>query len=90
MTRGPPQTNHSANAKGATTAEVNTYRSLKGKPINHILLATAIVDIKNNSGQYAPCRAVRQWLPVAFYNRKMRTTFEVIKDTNTCIHPGHF
>jgi len=50
--------NHSANAKGTTTAEVNTYCSLKSKPRNHILLATAIVDIRNKSGQYVPCRAL--------------------------------
>ena len=47
--------NHSANAKG-TTAEVNTYCSLKSKPRNHILLATAIVGVKNKSDQYVPCR----------------------------------
>jgi hypothetical protein len=50
--------NHSAKAKGTTTAEVNIYCSLKSKPINHILLATAIVDVKNKSGQYVPCRAL--------------------------------
>jgi hypothetical protein len=47
-----------ANAKGISTAEVNTYCSLKGKPRNHILLATAIVEIKNKFGQYVPCRAL--------------------------------
>jgi len=40
---------HSANAKG-TTAEVNTYCSLKSNPRNHILLATATVEVKNKSG----------------------------------------
>jgi FlaG/FlaF family flagellin (archaellin) len=50
--------NHSANAKGTTTAEVNTYCSLMSKPRNHILLTTAIVDVKNKSGQYVPCRAL--------------------------------
>jgi hypothetical protein len=43
------------NANG-TTAEVNTYCSLKGKPRNHILLATRIVVVKHKSGQYVPCR----------------------------------
>jgi hypothetical protein len=51
-------TNQSANAKGTTTAEVNTYCSFKGKPKNYILLATAIVKIRNKSGQYVPCRAL--------------------------------
>jgi hypothetical protein len=32
---------HSANAKGTTTAEVNTYCTLKNKPRNHILLANS-------------------------------------------------
>jgi len=50
--------NHSANAKGTTTAKVNSYCSLKSKPRNHILLATAIVEVKNKSGQYVPCRAL--------------------------------
>jgi len=49
---------HSANAKGTTTAEVNTYCSLKSKPRNHILPATVIVDVKSKSGQYVPCRAL--------------------------------
>jgi len=31
---------------------------LKGKPRNHILLATAIVEVRNKSGQYVPCRAL--------------------------------
>jgi len=35
-----------------------THCSLKGKPINRILLATAIVEVKSNSGQYVPCRAL--------------------------------
>ena len=48
---------HSANSKGTTIEEVNTYYSLKNKPRNHILLATAVVDVKNKSGQYVPCRA---------------------------------
>jgi hypothetical protein len=51
-------TNPSANAKETTTAEVNTYCSFKGKPKNHILLATAIVEIRNKAGQYVPCRSL--------------------------------
>jgi len=37
---GPP-----ADAKGNRTAGFNTYCSFKGKPRNHILLATAIVEV---------------------------------------------
>ena len=55
-----PATNNNqcANAKGTTTADVNTYCSLKGKPRNPILLATAIAEVKNKSGWYVPCRAL--------------------------------
>jgi len=57
--RGSTTTNKPpADAKGKPTAEVNTYYSIKGKPINHILLATAIVEVKNKSGEYVPCRAL--------------------------------
>ena len=44
--------------RGATVAEVNTYHTLKGKSRNHVLLATAIVEVRNKSGQYVPCRAL--------------------------------
>jgi len=47
-----------ADTRGSTTAEVNTYWSYKDKPRNHILLATAVVDVQNKSGQYVPCRAL--------------------------------
>jgi len=52
-TNGPP-----ADARGSPNAEVNTYCSFKGKPRNHILLSTAIVEVQNTSGQYIPCRAL--------------------------------
>ena len=51
-------TNPQADAKGITTAEVNTYCSFKGRPRSHILLATAMVEIRNKSGQYVQCRAL--------------------------------
>jgi hypothetical protein len=47
--------NKSSNAQGNSTAEVNTYCSFKGKPMNHILLAIVIVEVKNKFGQYVPC-----------------------------------
>ena len=50
--------NLSANTKGATVAEVNTYHTFKGKSRNHVLLAKAIVEVRNKSGQYIPCRAL--------------------------------
>jgi len=53
-TRSDPQ----ADAKGITTAEVNTYCSFKGRPRNHILVATAMVEVRNKAGQYVQCRAL--------------------------------
>ena len=77
-------TNGPADAKGSSTAEVNTYCSFKGKPRNQILLATAIVEVQNKSGQY-----VRQCFPVTLHNREMYATFEVIQNPDTCINTGH-
>jgi len=54
----PTKNNQSATTKGVTNANVNTYHTLKGKPKNHTLLATAIVEVRNKSGQYVPCRAL--------------------------------
>ena len=51
-------TNCPADARGRSTAEVNTYCSFKGKPRNQILLATSIVVVQNKFGQYVPCRAL--------------------------------
>jgi len=51
-------TNGPADARGSSTAEVNTYCSFKGKPRNQILLATAIVEVQNKSGKCVPCRAL--------------------------------
>jgi hypothetical protein len=48
--------NPSATKKDVTVAEVNAY-TLKGNSRNHVLLATAIVEVKK-SGQYIPCRAL--------------------------------
>jgi hypothetical protein len=50
--------NNPENAQGKQNAQVNTYCSLKGKPRNHILVATAIVEVQNKFGQYIPCRAL--------------------------------
>ena len=53
-------TNGPADARGSSTAEVNTYCSFKGKPMHHILLATAIVEVQNNSGQYVPSHFITE------------------------------
>jgi len=50
--------NPSANEWDSAPAEVNTYCSLKSKPTNHVLLATAIVEVKNKYNQYVPCRVL--------------------------------
>jgi len=69
--RGSTTTNKPpADAKGKPTAEVNTYCSIKGKPINHILLATVTVEVKNKSGEYVPCRSLLgSASQIAFHNR---------------------
>ena len=50
--------NLSADTRGSTAAEVNTYWEFKSKPRNDVLLATAIVEVQNKSGPYVPCRAL--------------------------------
>jgi len=56
--KGSTSHNRSADAKDNPTAEINTYCSFKGKPKNHILLATDVVEVQNKSGQYVSCRAL--------------------------------
>jgi len=56
--RGSTNHNRPADAKGNPTAEVNTFCSFKGKSRNQILLATSIVELRNKSGQYVPCRTL--------------------------------
>ena len=50
--------NPSSNQQGSAPAEVNTYCSFKSRPINHVLLATAIVEVRNKYNQYVPCRVL--------------------------------
>ena len=49
---GSTTNNKLSNIRDSKVAEVNTYHTLKGKSRNHVLLATAIVEVKNKSGQY--------------------------------------
>jgi hypothetical protein len=42
----------------STGAELKTYHTLKGKSRNHVLLATAIVEVRDKSGQYIPYGAL--------------------------------
>jgi hypothetical protein len=35
-----------------------THISLNSEPTNHVLLATAIVEVKNKYNQYVPCRVL--------------------------------
>jgi hypothetical protein len=51
-------TNPPADVRSTSVTDINTYCSLKGKSRNHILLATAMVEVKNRAGQYVPCRAL--------------------------------
>jgi hypothetical protein len=50
--------NNSSQGKSNSIAEVNTYCSIKGKPTNQVLLATAMVEIKNKFNQYITCRVL--------------------------------
>jgi hypothetical protein len=50
--------NSPAVTRDATTVEVNSYHSLKDNPRNNILLATAVVEVRDKTGQYVPCRAL--------------------------------
>jgi hypothetical protein len=43
-------------AKEASTVEATTYCSFKGNQTNRILLATAIVEVRNKANPYFPCR----------------------------------
>jgi hypothetical protein len=47
-----------ADTKSSTSEELNTYFSLNGQAKNHVLLATAIVEVQDKFGQYLPCRAL--------------------------------
>ena len=57
--KGPSTNNKlTANEQNSAPTEVNTYCTFKGKPQNQVLLATAIVELRNKSGRYIPCRAL--------------------------------
>jgi len=51
-------TNHYwfADVRGNQTAELNTYCSFKSKQQKEILLATSIVELRKNPGEYIPSR----------------------------------
>jgi hypothetical protein len=51
-------TNPPADARSTSGTDINTYCLLKVKPRNHILFATANVEVKNKAGQYISCRAL--------------------------------
>jgi hypothetical protein len=44
--------------QATSTPEASSYCSFKGKPRNHILLATAVVLVRNKHGQYFPVRTM--------------------------------
>ena len=57
--KGPLTNNKlTANEQNNAPTEVNTYCTFKGKTQNQVFLATAIVELRNNSGQYIPCSAL--------------------------------
>jgi hypothetical protein len=59
-----------ADTKGSTNKELNTHCSPKGQAKNHILLATAVVEIQNKLGQYIPLRAFMDSAPKSNFKMK--------------------
>jgi hypothetical protein len=47
-----------AATRDQTSAEGTTYHTFKGRPRNHVILATAVVEVRDKTGQYVPCRAL--------------------------------
>jgi hypothetical protein len=54
---------------GETSAEGNTYHIFKGRPRNHVILATAGVEVRDKTGQYVPCTALLGSGSETLYNR---------------------
>jgi hypothetical protein len=76
-------------AQGSTGAQVNTYHTLKGKSRNHVLLATAVVEVRDKSGQYIPCRALLDSGSQSHFITEVSTTFTVTKNPNTLLSSGN-
>jgi len=55
-----PSTNSklTVNEQSNALTEISTYCTFKGKSQNQTLLATAVVELRNESGQFVPCRAM--------------------------------
>jgi hypothetical protein len=80
---------------GTSKTNINMYCAFKGKPRTYVMLATAIVHVKNSFGRYVPCRAsldstsqshfvterLVQCLKLA--KLKKRTFIQGISDVNT-------
>jgi hypothetical protein len=71
-----------------TIAEVNSYQSLKDNPRN-ILLATAVVEVKDKTGQYVPCRALLDSGSQSHFITEVCTVFKVAKNSNTYLNTGY-
>jgi hypothetical protein len=76
----------SADAKGASTAEVNSYCSMEANSRNHILLATAVVEVMNKNGQFIPCRALLDSASQIHFIKERCATFEIAKNSHTCLN----
>ena len=53
-----PLNSQTATTRDNAPAEVNSYCSIKCNSTNHVLLATAIVEVKTNFNQYVPCHVL--------------------------------
>jgi hypothetical protein len=76
---------------------VNTYHAIKGKSRNHVLLATAIVEVRNMTGQYIPCTALldsgsqshfitERCLRLQLPKTQTHTSIQGISNVNTATH----
>jgi hypothetical protein len=57
-TKGSTSNSPPSPTQGPKGAQVNTYYTLKAKSRNHVLLATAIVEVRDKTGQCVPCTAL--------------------------------
>jgi hypothetical protein len=57
-TNGQTSTATATDNAPAEASTANSYCSVKCNPVNHVLLATAIVEVKTKFNQYVPCRVL--------------------------------
>jgi hypothetical protein len=56
--RGATSTESDTDERNTPTEEVNSYCSMKSNTKSHVLLETAIVEVRNKAERFIPCRAL--------------------------------